>query len=128
MGEVLRMVEPEINAAPTFDDFWTLFPRREAKKDAAKAWTQINPADYVPILVAIVEWRKIWYAQMRDSRMIPLPATWLRGERWTDEIPPEFARPTHASQASTTLPDLPRKSGEIPAHVLAQIAKLRAGK
>jgi len=115
-----------VNAAPTFDDFWTLFPRHEARKDAAKAWTQINPADYVPILIAIVEWRKVWYAQMRDSRMIPLPATWLRGERWTDEIPPEFSRP--AQIAATNLPDLPRKSGEIPAHVLAQIAKLKASR
>ena len=113
--------EPQLVDA--WDAFWMLYPRREAKKDAMKAWSQINARAHVPILTAVTEWRRIWHAQGRDSRTIPYPATWLRGERWEDEIPPEFTQV--AARAATTLPELPPKSGDIPAHVLAQIAKLK---
>lgn len=122
---IVNDAKGENQLADMWDAFWTLYPRREAKKDAMKAWSQINARAHVPILTAITEWRKVWYAQGRDSRTIPYPATWLRGERWEDEIPAEFVRPTHSSHVATKLADLPAKSGEIPAHVLAQIAKLR---
>lgn len=116
---------PEFDA---WDAFWTLYPRHESKKDAAAAWEKIGPSQHVPILVAVTAWRKIWAAEGRERTTIPYPATWLRGERWDDEVPPEFEKQLRASHVVATVPDLPRKSGEIPAHVLAQIAKLKAAK
>lgn len=120
MGEIVHLQEPALDH---WEAFWILFPRREAKKDAHKAWSQISPRLHVSILTAIVEWRQVWNAQGRDSRTIPMAGTWLRGERWDDEVPQEFI--PSAARPMTVLPEMPRKSGEIPAHVLAQIAKLK---
>lgn len=124
IAAVIQMTTPQNDAEFDYwDAFWTLYPRREAKKDARQAWRSVPPRDYVAVLVAVAEWRKIWAAQMRDSRMTPLAGTWLRGERWEDEVPHEFT--PAAARPMTVLPEMPRKSGEIPAHVLAQIAKLK---
>lgn len=69
-----------------FEAFWKSYPRREARKDAYKAWRQLQPDDATKehIHVAL-----LWQCQQRgwqqSTEFIPLPATWLRGERWHDE-------------------------------------------
>lgn len=68
-----------------FTGFWALYPRRDAKKDAQKAWDKLNPD---PELQQQIETALAWQVlreQWQDDRYIPLPASWLRGERWTDE-------------------------------------------
>lgn len=70
-----------------FDAFWSAWPRREAKADAKKAWKQIKPSQEVlAAILADVRMRlaeKIW----DNPKFIPLPATYLRGKRWEDELP-----------------------------------------
>ena len=71
-----------------FDIFWATYPRRVAKGDARKAWGQterIRPA--LPELLASIDqqmksdqWRK------NDGQFVCYPATWLRQERWADEL------------------------------------------
>ena len=80
--------DPEV---VTFDDFWILYPRREAKKDAMKAWSQMTDEQQTAACVAMMDWRHVFMARESTS-FIPLPASWLRGERWTDEVPREFRR------------------------------------
>lgn len=65
-----------------FDEFWEVYPRREAKKAATKAWNAIKP-DEVDLILANVKTRKAngW----QDPQFIPLPATYLNGRRWEDE-------------------------------------------
>lgn len=80
--EPLRAVETKPRNI-SFDEFWSAYPRRQAKKDAMKAWAQIPANQHEQILRAVpVHCRS---KQWQDG-YIPLPATWLRGERWTDEI------------------------------------------
>jgi hypothetical protein len=112
------------NSTPDlFEDFWILYWRKEAKKDARVAWSKIDPKHYAEIVTAVCSWRRFFLAR-GDTRFIPLPATWLNGERWTDELPVELRSPVAAHQPAS-MPDLPRKSGEIPQHVRDQLAKLR---
>lgn len=76
-----------------FQQFYAAYPRKSARKDAEKAWQQIDgDAHLADILAALV-----WQCQQpswkeRDAagvlRYVPLPASYLRGERWTDECPP----------------------------------------
>jgi hypothetical protein len=72
-----------------FDVFWRAYPRRVGKKDAQAAWKRLKPnADTVQAILAALEWQaqsKDW--QKDDGIYIPYPATYLRGERWTDERP-----------------------------------------
>src|SRR5258706_5550351 len=97
MDNVIALQQDHI--ADWFGSFWALYPRREAKKDALKAWSKVRADDYAELLEALVQWRNVWRQQNRTTNLIPLPATWLNGERWADEIPPELQTHTKANQA-----------------------------
>jgi len=71
-----------------FEEFWAAYPRREAKRDAQKAWQQMNEDQRFAAKHAIGVHARYWDMSGRERRYIPLPATWLRGQRWEDEIEP----------------------------------------
>lgn len=68
-----------------FETFWDAYPRKVAKKAALVAFARVNPdhALFARLLDAIAA-QKV-SRQWRDG-FIPHPATWLNGERWTDEV------------------------------------------
>src|SRR3990167_6254832 len=67
--------------------FWDVFPRHDGKKDARKAWAKLAPdAATVEYILAALFWQ-VRQRQWQDRRYIPMPATYLRGERWTDDPP-----------------------------------------
>lgn len=69
-----------------FARFWAAYPRREAKKDAYKAWRQLQPSTATQdAILAALGWQV--HANEWDARpqYCPLPASYLRAERWTDE-------------------------------------------
>src|SRR5574343_1375842 len=118
---VKQEATPPATEAVTFDDFWTLYPKRVARKDAVKAWTRMTLADRVDALVALVDWRRVWLAR-GEMEYVPHPATWLNGERWTDELPVDCA-PRHASHApAKPQDDAPR--GAMPESVRLALAKV----
>jgi hypothetical protein len=72
----------------TFPRFWEPYPRKEARKDALKAWCELDPNEtLIADILAAVAWQAhLWVViEHRQSKHIPLGATYLRGERWTDE-------------------------------------------
>ena len=115
--------DPAPAESASFDDFWLLYPKRVARRDAEKAWTRLTDGERVASLVALVKWRRVWLAR-DEMQFVPHAATWLRGARWEDELPSD-ATPMHASHVATSLPPLPER-GEMPAEVRAALAKLRA--
>lgn len=70
----------------TFDQFWSVYPRKVGKKDAVKVWNQIRPnPDLTNKIVQGVErWKRSEQWTKDDGRFIPYPATFLRGERWNE--------------------------------------------
>src|SRR5262245_60625550 len=72
-----------------FTEFWKRYPRKVSKKDAEKAWAKLVPdVRLIEQMLAALEvqkqskqWRK------NDGEFVPFPATWIRGERWNDELP-----------------------------------------
>lgn len=72
---------------PQFCRFWDAYPRRVSKKDARKAWAQLNPTiELVDKILAALAWQVPafkWDGPNQDYA--PYPASWLNGERWTDE-------------------------------------------
>jgi DNA replication protein DnaC len=119
LGEVVRIEkEEEAGEKIDFDDFWLLYPRRVAKKDARKAWDRLTPSNQLAALVAIASWRSIYLA--REPDRIPHAATWLNGERWEDELPQSM----HASHVPAEVPAAGPKSA-MPESVRALIARLR---
>lgn len=126
MGSVgLRLVDGnDVAETPEFDDFWLMYPRRVAKKDAMKAWARMTIPDRVDALTALVDWRRVW--RTKETDFIPYPATWLNGERWQDELP-TVAASSHASHVSAAIPES-RERTAMPDKVKALLAKLRGDK
>ena len=74
------------HAGNRFDEFWNQYPRRIAKKAAQKAWDRIKPdAALVEQIMAGLR-AQLRTMSLKEKQFIPHPATWLRGERWNDEI------------------------------------------
>ncbi|WP_051946256.1 hypothetical protein [Verrucomicrobium sp. BvORR106] len=70
-----------------FEEFWTNYPRKDARRKAEQAWRNVKGKER-PRLVELMQalgrqsscpaWRE------QDGRFIPLPATWINGRRWED--------------------------------------------
>lgn len=75
--------------ASAFDTFWTAYPKKEAKKDAEVAFAKLNPDPELlaKMLAAIAAKRQSHDWAKENGKFIPLPATWIRAERWNDEVP-----------------------------------------
>lgn len=69
-----------------FAIFWTAYPRHEGKKDAMKAWNTLTPEQKFDASNSVALHVRYWEAAGRSRQYIPLPATWIRGERWEDEL------------------------------------------
>ncbi|MCE2713160.1 MAG: hypothetical protein LW688_11575 [Cryomorphaceae bacterium] len=86
-----------------FEIFWKAYPRRVAKAVARKAWMQTAkirpPLD--ELLAAINSQCQSEQWQKDNGQFIPHPATWLRGERWSDEM--EIDVPKQLSKTLGTL-------------------------
>jgi hypothetical protein len=80
-----------------FDQFWSQYPRRCAKKAARKAWDKLTPAQQQCALDALPRWGIVW--EKTEMHFIPHPATWLNGERFEDELPPMQATKKDARTA-----------------------------
>jgi hypothetical protein len=101
--ETKKKKNPAAKTAPpqtvsAFDYFWKVYPRKEAKSRAVKAWMKISEADY-PKILADVECRKQTEEWQRDGgKFIPYAAKYLGERRWEDEP----ARAGQTSQADET--------------------------
>lgn len=67
-----------------FNDFWAIYPKKVAKKDAEKAWNRLNAAQKITALEALPAHTRRW----TDPQFMPHAATWLNGERFDDVLPP----------------------------------------
>ena len=73
-----------------FAEFWSAYPRKDAKKSARKVFLRIlsdtdDPrALLAKILDAIALAKQSHQWQKDNGDFIPLPATWLNQERWED--------------------------------------------
>lgn len=68
-----------------FDLFWETYPRKVKKREARDLWTRKKLDGKADLLITDVKTR----LQKDDAWLngfVPHPTTYLRGERWTDEI------------------------------------------
>lgn len=114
---------------PDFSDFWALYPRKVAKKDAARAWHKLDQSTQVAALVGLAAWLPVWQHQLAQKEdamdYLPHPATWINGERWEDELPQAFRQKaaSHRVDSTPEQPSIP--SASIPPHVLDTIRKFK---
>src|SRR6185369_6134585 len=122
LANVVPLTLPDPAPEPTFDDVWLLYPKHVARKAAAHAWNRLKPEDQVAALVAAITWRRIWLKR-GEIDFVPHAATWLNGERWTDDLP---GVPMNGAAILDTFKPLPAKDRRgIPPEVLAELQRLR---
>lgn len=90
---------------PTFDTFWAIWPKREAKKDALRAWAKLRPDQQTAAIKALPAHVQRWRSEGRARNHIPHPATWLNGERWEDELGEIFPQQSRAQPQRTATAD-----------------------
>lgn len=71
-----------------FFKFYSKYPKKQSKEDARKAFSKLNPNDeLLEQIVRAVEIQSKTDAWTKDDgKFVPLPATWIRGRRWEDEV------------------------------------------
>lgn len=74
--------------ADGFDLFWSVYPKKVGKKDAIKAWNKLKPDENLvkAIIEGVERWKGTEQWNKDGGQYIPYPATFLRQERWNDEI------------------------------------------
>ena len=74
-----------------FDRFYESYPRQTAKQNARKAWDKLRLTADDPRIdamrhgLAVAKQSRQWLEE--KGRYVPHAATWLNGQRWTDEMP-----------------------------------------
>lgn len=68
----------------SFDEFWSVYPRRVGKGQARKAWASaMKKTDASTIIAGAARFASS--SASSELKFVPYPATWLNGERWDDE-------------------------------------------
>jgi hypothetical protein len=71
------------DTGPAFADFWNIYPRREGKQAAAKAFEKATRSVSVDVVLAGAA--RFRDDPNRDPAYTPHPTTWLNQGRWDDE-------------------------------------------
>ena len=70
----------------SFEQFWSLYPRKIAKGAALKAWTKLTPMEQQQALEALPNHIKHWEIKKTHIDYIPYPASWINAARWEDVL------------------------------------------
>ena len=70
----------------SFEQFWSLYPRKIAKGAALKAWTRLTPMEQQQALEALPNHIKHWEIKKTHIDYIPYPASWINAARWEDVL------------------------------------------
>lgn len=81
-----RKPEGKTQMGATFEDFWSIYPRKVCKADAKKAWTRMTPEQQFAAIQALPVHIRYWAVAGRSKEYMPHASTWLHGERWEDEL------------------------------------------
>lgn len=74
-----------VNCCARFDDFWNVWPKKEDKKNAMEVWKRKKLDAVADVIIEAVITSKRGNA-WSETKFIPGPAKYLRGERWNDEV------------------------------------------
>lgn len=69
-----------------FESFWEIYPKKQNKKKAKQKFLKLctNEKEYKAIMDGLRNVLPVW--AKKDTKYIPMPTTWLNGERWNDEV------------------------------------------
>lgn len=85
-------LEPPVEEPPLFtpvdrfDEFWSVYPRKDAKQPAKdKSWPKAVTKVGAPLLIEKARQYAEWLVRENKQAFAMMPTTWLNQERWNDE-------------------------------------------
>lgn len=81
-----------------FEAWYSLYPRKEARAMAEKAWLRLAPDDELARRITDVLCKQIAAGLWSERKFVPLPASWLNGRRWEDDLLVEAPRGRQGSR------------------------------
>jgi hypothetical protein len=75
---------PDSVGGAGFEDWSKGYPRKDARQDAERAWGKLTEAERLECVKETPAWLQAKAGTER--RFLPLPATYLNGRRWQDEL------------------------------------------
>ncbi len=101
--QALALVPPVAKVAtdwPGFEEFWAVYPRKEAKKATRVLWNKLRlPPETIAAILVDVPLRKSQHSVWQDEKFIPHPSSYLNGERWQDSITPKINGSHHVPRS-----------------------------
>ena len=81
-----------------FATFWAAYPNKKDKKKAERAWRKLKDVDklFPKLMKALEEQKRTEQWNREGGRFVPLPSTWLNGERWADDLTTGASTPVQA--------------------------------
>lgn len=76
-----------------FLSWWSIYPRKESKGDAWKAWESLRKARLLPDRDVLEAATVAYSRRVTDPQFRKLPAGWLRDRKWEDDESPQQQRP-----------------------------------
>lgn len=93
LQSVVKKHEPSVltkTQKDRFEKFWNLYPKKQNRKEAEKAWKKIDPSPEETNSILCGLKRSIEKdSRFREKQFTPLPATWLNAGGWEDEFADE---------------------------------------
>ena len=96
--------------APAADDlfakFWKLYPRKQDKAKALKAFAKLKVTDDLFNLIAKgLAAQAASHDWLKDGgKFVPMPTTWLNGKRWEDEVCLLYTSPSPRDKRQSRMP------------------------
>ena len=78
--------ERTVYMSEDFDEFWKMFPKKQGKFEAQKAWSKLSLPERALVLERLPRHitKQDW--QKDNGKYIPHASTWLNQRRWEDEL------------------------------------------
>ena len=95
-----------------FEGFWALYPLKKSKQAAIRAWDRLKPDNALLAVMGRALQRQIASDEWQRGFGIPYPATWINGQRWTDEDKHTMPMPGAPPKRSTRACHTEMKNGE----------------
>lgn len=85
-SKIKNICATESIAQTRFDEFWSVYPRKKDKKRAKTLWVKESLDNKSEQIINDVKERLRNDAGWKEEKYIPHPSTYLKFERWTDEV------------------------------------------
>jgi hypothetical protein len=69
-----------------FEDFYKLYPRKIAKKDAQVMWKRLDEKTKLLAIEWLRRYIVYWEKKGIETQYLPYPASWINGKRWDDKL------------------------------------------